>query len=446
MSKPVTVGMTSLGCSKNLVDSEVMLGLIENESFLLVDDFNKADVLIVNTCAFIESAIEESIQTILEMAEYKTSGICKCLIVTGCLAERYREEIIKEIPEVDGVLGTKAYTEILSCISKTMEKQTFLKFEGQGIQKREYEQRMITTGTYTAFLKIAEGCDNHCTYCIIPKLRGKYESRPLEDVIAEAKRLEELGMQEIIVIAQDSSYYGMDLYGQRKLATLLKELSSQIKVPWIRVHYCYPEQITEELIEAFSLPNICAYMDMPIQHCNNRILKRMGRHTTKEEILSTIELLRQKIPNIAIRTSIIAGFPGETEEEFEELKEFIKTVRFDRLGVFAYSQEEDTPAAKLPEQIPQEVKEKRRDTLMEIQKEISLEDTKKWIGKTIPVLVEGHDGLLYFGRSERDSVDIDCKVFFGAPDEVPVGSFIPVKILNTDEYDLIGEADYEFTK
>ena len=440
MNKETTIGIVSLGCSKNLVDSEVMMGELKNANYSLTDDPSKAEILIVNTCAFIESATQESIDTILEMAEYKKTGKCRYLIVTGCLAERYRDEIVREIPEVDGILGTKSYTEILSCIEALKQDEKALMLDGNGINARQYRNRLVSTGKTTAFLKISEGCNNACTYCIIPKLRGRYQSRPMEDIISEAKELAQNGIRELIVIAQDTSYYGMDLNHTRQLPELLMKLAEIEGLHWIRVHYCYPEQITPELVTAMKHPKICPYLDIPIQHCNDQVLKRMGRRTNKDEILRILSYLRKEIPNIAIRTSIIVGFPGETEQDFEELKEFIQEVRFERLGVFAYSKEEGTSAARLPDQIPENIKEDRRRELMSVQHKIAQEDAQKHIGEMVEVLTEGHDGLLYFGRSKWDSADIDCKVYFASGDEVEIGSFVAVKIINTDEYDLIGEA------
>lgn len=439
MNHKTTIGMISLGCSKNLVDSEVMMGQLKENHYTLTNDPSEAEVLIVNTCAFIESATQESIDTILEMAEYKKTGKCRYLVVTGCLAERYRDEIVREIPEVDGILGTKSYSEILVCLEQLEQTDKAMIFDGSGMDETEYRHRLITTGTTTAFLKIAEGCNNACTYCIIPKLRGAYQSRPMDEVVNEAQELVQKGIRELIVIAQDTSYYGMDLGGTRLLPKLLNQLAEIKDLHWIRVHYCYPEQITPELVEAMKHPKICPYLDIPIQHCNDRILKRMGRRTNKEQILHILSYLRGEIPDIAIRTSIIVGFPGETEQEFEELKEFVQEAKFERLGVFSYSMEEGTPAARLPEQIPQEIKEARRSELMAIQQKIAQNDARKHIAETVEVLTEGHDGLLYFGRSQWDSADIDCKVYFASEDEVKFGTFVPVKIINTDEYDLIGE-------
>ena len=445
IEKGYKVGIVSLGCSKNLVDSEVMIGLLKEHGYRLTGQPEEADILIVNTCAFIESATQESIDAILEMAKYKQSARCRCLVVTGCMAERYREEITKEIPEVDGVLGTQSYGSILSCITSILEGSRMTEFGGGGIDAF-YSSRELTTGNVTAFLKIAEGCDNHCTYCIIPKLRGKYRSRPMEEILQEARVLAERGIRELIVIAQDTSYYGMDTDGRYRLHELLEELASIEDIHWIRVHYCYPERITPELIHAFQNPKVCPYMDMPVQHASDSVLKRMGRNTSKEEILSVIRTLRREIPDIAIRTSLIVGFPGETEEDFEDLKSFIQEVRFDRLGVFAFSREEEAPAARLPDQIPEDVKEARRAELMEIQQSIASQTAKSRIGEIAEVLTEGHDGLMYFGRSKWDSPEIDPLVYFAATDEVPIGTFQKVQILNTDEYDLIGEVYHELTE
>lgn len=435
----ITIGMVSLGCSKNLVDSEVMLGLLTERGFRFTEAPDEADVIIVNTCAFIESATQESIDTILEMATYKKEGKCQCLIVTGCLAERYKEEIFREIPEVDGVLGTQSYSSILACVDSVLSGNPYIEMTGKGMGEALYFGRSLTTGNTTAFLKIAEGCDNNCTYCIIPKLRGSYQSRPMEDIIREAEDLAKRGVKELIVIAQDTSYYGTDTHQRYLLPELLDRLSKIDSLHWIRVHYCYPERMTPELIRAFQNPKICPYVDMPIQHASNAVLKRMGRHTTKEEIYSVIESLRREIPDIAIRTSIIVGFPGETEDDFQELCEFIKEIRFDRLGVFPFSCEEEAPASKLPNQISENVKEMRRNELMSIQHEIAIKEAKGHIGETMEVLTEGHDGMMYFGRTSRDSLEIDPMIYFAGNQEIPIGTFVSVKILHTDEYDLIGE-------
>ena len=440
MNKEYKVGVVSLGCSKNLVDSEIMIGELKRQGFCLTGVADEAEIIIVNTCAFVESATQESIDTILEMAKYKNDGKCRWLIVTGCLAERYKDEIMKEIPEVDGVLGTKSFSSILSCIDALKQKKDATNFEESTIGEALYLGRSLTTGSATAFLKIAEGCDNHCTYCIIPKLRGRYQSRPMDEILHEAEELARRGVRELIVIAQDTSYYGLDLYGKYQLAELLNCLCQIKEIRWIRVHYCYPERITHELIEAFKNPKICPYMDIPIQHANDSILKRMGRGTSKNEIRTVVHALRTEIPNICIRTSIIVGFPGETAEDFEELKDFVKEIRFDRLGVFSFSSEEEAPASRLPNQISQETKEARRDELMRVQHEIAISEAKNHIGETLCVLVEGHDGLLYFGRSARDSVDIDSLVYFASDEKIEFGTFVPVHILTTDEYDLIGEA------
>ncbi len=432
------VGFVSLGCSKNLVDTENMIGIMLNEGYEVVADPADADIIVVNTCGFIDSAKEEAINTILEMAEYKKEN-CKLLVVAGCLAQRYSEDIKAEMPEVDVILGTGSYKDIASAVKEAFEKG-----------KSEYladinfeiidEERVRTTPDYMAYLKIAEGCDNHCTYCAIPSIRGKYRSRRMESIVAEAKLMAEEGVKEIILIAQDTTRYGRDLYGEKKLSELLKQLCAIEKVKWVRVHYCYPEEIDDELINTFKTEKkLVKYLDIPVQHGCDSVLKRMGRHTTRTQILDRINKLRQEVDGITLRTSIIAGFPGETEEEFESLKAFVKEAKFDRMGVFAYSCEEGTPASRLPGQLDEEVKEARRDEVMEIAREISLEHNEGMLGKTLEVVVEGFEDNLYFGRSGGESVDVDPRIYFGSLDELNIGDFIKIKIVNFDEYDLYGE-------
>jgi len=432
------IGIVSLGCSKNTVDAEMMLALLKGKGHEIVNDPDLADIIIVNTCGFIESAKEESINALLEMAEYKNKN-CKLLIATGCLAQRYADDILKEMPEVDAVLGTGSYKEIADVINSANlgERQKRL---GDINFKYTGSERVLTTPAYSAFLKIAEGCDNFCTYCVIPKLRGRYRSREIDDIIKEARALAKSGVKELIVIAQDTTRYGVDLYGEKKLAKLLERLSEIEGIEWIRVHYSYPEEIDDNLIETFkNNDKIVKYMDIPIQHCNDRILKLMGRRTTKESLVNLIKKLRREIPGIAIRTSLIVGFPTETEEEFLELCEFVKEAKFDRLGVFTYSKEEDTPAAKLKGQIPKRVKEARFRKIMKLQNKIHIEKNEEFIGKDLLVLVEGFDGTLYYGRSYRDSIDIDPKVYFGALSDIKAGDFVKVRINSCLDYDLAGE-------
>ncbi|MBQ3226021.1 MAG: 30S ribosomal protein S12 methylthiotransferase RimO [Clostridia bacterium] len=437
----IRIGFVSLGCPKNLVDTEVMLGILGEEGYQIVADPAEADVIVVNTCGFIESAQEESIQTILEMAEYKKKN-CKLLIMSGCLAERYHEEIRTELPEVDAVVGTGDYPKIAQVIKSTLKGEHPVLFGHADEPEPKGLPRMLSTGGVSAYLKIADGCSNNCTYCIIPKLRGKYHSREMEDILAEAESLAASGVKELIVIAQDTTRYGIDIYGEYRLPMLLKKLCAIDGIHWVRVHYLYPEVITDELISVFREEDkIVKYMDIPIQHCSNRVLKRMGRHGGKDELYALLSKLRKEIPSLVIRTTVIAGFPGETEEEFSELLTFVKEMKFERLGAFAYSQEDGTPAAKLPEQLPQEIKEKRAAQIMEIQAEISKSHRDSMLGKEIEVLVEGYDmdNLMYFGRSYQDSIDIDTTVYFAAEDEATIGDFVTVTVLDADTYDLTGQ-------
>lgn len=432
------IGFVSLGCSKNLVDTENMIGIMVNEGYEVVGDPQEADIIVVNTCGFIDSAKEEAINTLLEMAEYKNEN-CKLLVCAGCLAQRYSEDIKKELPEVDVILGTGSYKDIAVAVREAEEKGKSQFLNDINFEITD-EERIRTTPDYMGYIKIAEGCDNHCTYCAIPAIRGKYRSRKMESIIAEAERMAEEGVKEIILVAQDTTRYGVDLYGKKKLSELLKKLCTIEKLKWVRVHYCYPEAIDDELINTFATEEkIVKYLDIPVQHGCDSVLKRMGRKTTRAQILEKVRLLREKVPQITLRTSIITGFPGESEEEFESLLSFVREARFDRMGVFAYSKEEGTPAAKLPGQIDEEVKEERRDAVMELAKEISLERNQEMLGKEIEVLVEGFEDNLYFGRSGAESVDVDPKIYFGSLDELEEGDFIKIKIVNFEEYDLYGE-------
>ncbi len=418
-----------------------MLGILGNSGYEIVSDPKEAEVIVVNTCGFIDEAKTESIETILEMAQYKNDK-CKLLIASGCLAERYHDDILEELPEVDAVVGTGDYTKIAEVIKRAQNGEKPVLYGNMNMPEPEGQPRVVSTGSASAYLKIADGCDNRCTYCIIPKLRGKYRSRHIEDIVSEAKMLAKDGIRELIVIAQDTTRYGMDLYGEYRLPDLLRELCKIDGIHWIRVHYLYPEVITDELISVFKNEDkIVKYMDIPIQHCNNEVLKRMGRHGNKEQLYTLINKLRKEIPGLVIRTTVIAGFPGETVEQFNELMQFVKDMKFERLGAFAYSQEEDTPAAKLPEQIEQEVKDVRAAQILEIQTDISKEHQKALLGKQLEVLVEGYDmdNLMYYGRSYADSIDIDTTVYFAAEDEVLPGSFVTVTILDADEYDLTGK-------
>ena len=439
----------SLGCDKNLVDSEVMLGLLQEHGYQIVDEESEAQVIVINTCCFIHDAKEESIETILECAQYKKTGKLQVLVVTGCLAQRYKEEILEEIPEVDVILGSSSYDEIVSVITQALEGERVMLDKGIDYLSKRTGQRVVSTGNYTAYLKLAEGCDKHCTYCIIPKLRGRYRSIPMEDILENARELVENGAVELNLVAQEITVYGVDLYGEKRLPALLKQLAAIQGLRWIRLLYCYPEEITDELIEVMaSEPKVCHYIDMPIQHSEDTVLKRMGRKTSKQELTSVVHRLRKKIPDIAIRTTLITGFPGETREDYESLYRFVNEMEFDRLGVFPYSQEEDTPAADMPDQIEEAVKESRREELMEMQQAISYENGEEMVGKIIEVLIEGYiyQEDVYIGRCYKDAPTVDGNVFVSSPEEIISGSFIKVKVTGFKEYDLIGERVYEFTE
>ena len=436
------IGMVSLGCAKNQTDAEIMLGILLEDGCEIVYDPSCADVLVVNTCGFIESAKQESINAILEMAQYKEEN-CKLLIVTGCLAERYSDEIMQELPEVDAVLGTGDYDKIAEVIKKAFEGDKPVICGNKDRTPEGNLPRILSTPSYTAYLKIADGCDNNCTYCAIPSIRGHFRSRSIEEIMDEAQNLAQSGVKELILIAQDTTRYGVDLYGEYSLDKLLEKLVTIEGIDWIRVHYYYTEAITDSLIETMAKHDkICNYIDMPIQHINNTILRRMARRTKREQIIEKIEKIREKMPDCTIRTSIITGFPGETEEQFDELYEFVKDIRFDRMGVFAYSQEEGTPAADFEDQIDDAVKQERLDKLMTLQQKISLELNREKIGKVLDVLVEGYDeeNFLFYGRSRGDSIEVDATVYFGTENEVSAGDIIKVKILAADEYDLTGQA------
>ena len=434
------ISLASLGCSKNLVDAEQMLGIINEKGWEIMENEEDADVMVVNTCAFIESAIRESLDCIFELISQKKKDSHKKLIVTGCMAQRYKEDILSEIPEVDAVVGTNDFHKIAEVIENLCEEKVVL-CDGEEINI-EGLPRMVTTPSYTAYIKIADGCDNKCTYCAIPSIRGKYRSRKIEDIVAEAEKLAEDGAKELIVIAQDTTRYGMDIYGEYKLSELLRELCKIEKLKWVRVHYCYPELVNEELIRTFKEEEkICNYFDIPIQHSSDKILKRMGRRTNREQLVKMLELIRTEIPDAIIRTSLITGFPGETEEDFDDLLEFVNYAKFDRLGVFAYSQEEGTPAAKLDNQVDDEEKIARQEGVMLLQAEISEELNRKKIGQTLEVLVEGRDEIIksYFGRTYGDSIDIDGKVFFKSENKLNEGDLVSVLINESLEYDLFGE-------
>ena len=432
----------SLGCDKNLVDSEFMLGKLAKYNFTFTDDETRADVIIINTCCFIHDAKEESIQAILDMAAYRTSGSCRALIVCGCLAQRYREEILTEIPEVDAVVGTNSTECICDAIEQVFAGQKYEVYQPlTGIEQHE-AKRSVTTGGHYAYLKIAEGCDKCCTYCIIPSIRGRFRSVPMEDLIAQAKELADAGVRELILVAQETTLYGADLYGKKSLHLLLEKLNEIPGIYWIRLMYCYPEEIDEELIDAIrDNEKVCHYIDMPIQHINSDILRRMGRKTTKEMLVDKIAALRAEIPDIAIRTTLICGFPGETKEQHEELMEFINETEFDRLGAFTYSPEEDTPAATFADQVPEETKEDWKADVMELQEEIIIDKNETMIGREMLVMIEGKvaDETAYIGRSYRDAPDVDGYVFLNTDRELMSGDFVKVKITGAYEYDLIGE-------
>ena len=432
----------SLGCDKNLVDSEVMLGLLDSRGYQIVDDETIADVILVNTCCFIHDAKEESIQTILEMAEYKKTGRLKALVVTGCLAQRYQQEIIDEIPEVDAVLGTASYDKIAEAIDEALDGHTEMYLEDIDRLPQVSSKRLVTTGGHYAYLKIAEGCDKHCTYCIIPKVRGNYRSVPMEQLLKEAKELAEGGVKELILVAQETTVYGQDIYGEKSLHRLLRELCKIDGIQWIRLLYCYPEEIDANLIQVMKEePKICHYLDLPIQHASDTILKKMGRRTSKAQLVDTIRTLREEIPDITLRTTLITGFPGETEEQHQELVAFVDEMEFDRLGVFTYSPEENTPAAEMPDQIPEEVKEDRQAELMELQQEIAFDLAEDMIDREVLVMIEGKvaDENAYVGRTYRDAPNVDGLIFINTDEELMSGDFAKVKVTGAMEYDLIGE-------
>ena len=439
----------SLGCDKNLADSEEMLGMLVENGYEITNDESEAEAIVINTCAFIHDAKEESVNSILEMAQYKETGKLKALLVTGCLAQRYQKEIIKEIPEVDAVLGTGSWDELIQALDKAFEGEKYLDFQSIDRVPQAGGKRVITTGGYYDYLKIAEGCDKCCTYCIIPRLRGKYRSIPMEKLVAQAEYLASQGVRELIVVAQETTVYGKDLYGEKSLHILLRKLCRIPGIQWIRILYCYPEEIYPELIQTMKEERkICHYLDLPIQHCNDRILKRMGRRTTKAELIQIVETLRKEIPDIILRTTLITGFPGETQEEHEELMEFIDTMEFDRLGVFTYSAEEDTPAAKMPDQIEEEEKQRRQAELMELQQEISIDKGNARIGSEVEVMVEGKvaDENAYVARTYGDAPAVDGYLFINTDTQLMSGDFAMVHVTGALEYDLIGELKDEYTE
>lgn len=441
------ISFVSLGCDKNLIDSEIMLGLIDEEGYTITYNDSEADVIIINSCGFIMDANQEAIDKILEMADYKRDGRCKALIVTGCMAQRYKDEIFDSLPEVDAVVGTGDFENIGVVIKRLLEgeKQVELVTDKEHLLNPDnsYKRIITTTGGFS-YLKIAEGCDNHCTYCTIPSLRGHYRSRTIESLVKEAAILAKKGVRELILIAQDTSLYGQDLYGEKALPKLLRKLSEIEDIKWLRILYCYPENVTDELInEMANNPKVLHYVDMPIQHSEDRILKLMGRRSTKDGLKKTINKMREKMPDMCIRTTLITGFPTETNKEFEAQCQFIKEVGFDRLGVFTYSAEEGTPAAKMSGQIDEEIKADRKDYILQLQRGISAEICEKYVGRTLEVIVEGKiDGdedNIYCGRSYRDCYEIDGFVFFKSDEELIAGDFYNIRITEAGDYDLIGE-------
>lgn len=445
----------SLGCDKNLVDTEVMLGMLAESGYSFTDDETEAEAVVVNTCCFINDAKEESINTILEMAELKKSGQLKALIVTGCLAQRYQEEIQEEIEEVDAIIGTSAIEAIVDTLDKVLAGKCENHVESLDKPPLGGRKRVVTTGGYYAYLKIAEGCNKHCTYCIIPKIRGNYRSVPMEKLIKQAEYLASQGVKELILVAQETTIYGTDIYGKKSLHVLLKELCKIQGILWIRVLYCYPEEIYPELIQTIKEEKkICHYLDLPIQHASDGVLKRMGRRTSKQQLMDIVNTLREEIPDIVLRTTLITGFPGETQEQHEELMDFVDEMEFDRLGVFTYSPEEDTPAAIMKDQIDEDTKLDRQAELMELQQDISMEKGQNRIGETLWVMIEGKvaDENAFVGRTYADAPGIDGYVFVNTSTELMSGDFAQVRITGAMEYDLIGEledeytAEYEFTE
>lgn len=439
----------SLGCDKNLVDTEMMLGILAQRGFTFTDAEEEAEAVVVNTCCFINDAKEESINTLLEMAELKKSGQIKALIAAGCLAERYREEIQKEIPEVDAILGTMAIDQVAEALEEVLAGEGRNHYRDMNAAPVYGKKRIVTTGGHYAYMKIAEGCDKHCTYCIIPKVRGNYRSIPMESLVKEAEELAERGVKELILVAQETTLYGVDLYGKKSLPGLLMKLAAIPGIYWIRILYCYPEEITDELIAVMKQEEkVCPYLDMPIQHASDKVLKRMGRRTDRAQLEGVIEKLRREIPDICLRTTLITGFPGETKKDHEELLSFVEKMQFDRLGVFTYSQEEGTPAAAMKEQIEESVKEERRAKLMELQQEIAFCKAENMIGRILTVMVEGKiaDEDVYVTRTYKDAPEVDGYLFLNTTAELMTGDFVKVQVTGSNEYDLIGEIYHEFTE
>ena len=432
----------SLGCDKNLVDSEYMIGMLTNHGIELTDDETEADIIIVNSCCFIGDAKEESINTILEMAQQKKTGKCRSLIVTGCLTQRYQDEVKQEIPEVDAILGTNSYDSIWDAVKETLDDKFYVNFHTLTGLPHVDTKRTITTGGHFAYLKIAEGCNKNCTYCVIPSVRGRYRSVPLEELVASAKELVAGGVKELILVAQETTLYGVDLYGEKSLHKLLDALNEIPGLFWIRIMYCYPEEIYEELIDAMIRDKkVCHYLDMPIQHCNDSILQRMGRKTNKKELIVRIEHLRERIPDITLRTTLICGFPGETQQMHEELMQFVNDMEFDRLGAFTYSAEEGTPAAEMPDQIDEEQKADWQADVMELQEEVIFDKNDSMKGTELYAFIEGKvaDENAYVGRTYRDAPNVDGYIFINTDEELMTGDVVKVRVTGAYEYDLIGE-------
>lgn len=442
------IALESLGCSKNLMDAEIMNGILIEKGYEFTDDFEDADLIIVNTCGFIKDAKQESIDLIVELSELKKEGKLKYLIVTGCLAQRYSDELLEEIPEIDAIVGTGNFMNISDIIEKVEENKKVNETGNIEFAFDETLPRYVSTPDYMAYIKIGEGCSNHCTYCIIPKLRGKYRSRKFEDIIKEAEKLAADGVKELVVIAQDTTKYGEDLYGESRLAELLDKMAEIEGLKWIRVMYSYPESITEELVNVIAKhENICSYFDMPIQHASNRILKLMNRKTSKEDIRAKVEMIRAKIPDAVIRTTVIVGFPGEEESDVDELVDFIEEIKFDRLGAFSYSREENTPSDKMEGHMEEEIKEERRARVMMAQQRISESLNERKIGNIYEVLVEEQvEDNIYTGRTQGDAEDIDSIVYINSDEPLEVGDFVKVEINDSMEYDLIGDVIYESAK
>lgn len=434
----------SLGCDKNLVDTEMMLGMLSEKGYTFTDDETEAEVIVVNTCCFIGDAKEESIQTLISLGQLKEEGILKALIATGCLAQRYHEEIKEQIPEVDAIIGTMAIDQIVECVNQvTSDKKETIEFiEDINRSPVAGKKQLVTTGGHYAYLKIAEGCDKRCTYCVIPKVRGNYRSIPMEVLLNQAQQLVDTGVKELILVAQETTLYGKDIYGERKLPELLHELGKIAGLYWIRILYCYPEEITEELILAIkNEPKVCHYLDIPIQHASDQILRKMGRRTNKEQLTKMIDRLRTQIPDICLRTTLIAGFPGETQEDHEIAMQFVNDMEFDRLGVFPYSQEEDTVAETMPDQIDEEIKIDWQADIMELQQEIAFEKAEKMKGQEVVAIIEGKvaDENAYVGRTYKDAPGVDGFIFINTDKELMTGDFVKVRVTGSYEYDLIGE-------